>query len=187
MAPPRVLRALASSPDSVRHRGAPADYRAAALSAERWIAASAVRDRDGVRWPADPAVPTAITPDLYSGSAGVVLFYLELHHATGNERHLKEAVAGARALTAAAPSSAGGVSGDGAGLYTGVAGLAAEAVSAPVRCGHCLERLHRHHLGDRGDCPDVGVVGRADAARREHRCPAAWRITVPAGGRPPGR
>jgi lantibiotic modifying enzyme len=124
VAPPRVLRALASSPDSVRHRGAPADYRAAALSAERWIAASAVRDRDGVRWPADPAMPSAITPDLYSGSAGVVLFYLELHHATGNERYLKEAVAGTRALIAAAPSSAGGISGDGAGLYTGVAGLA---------------------------------------------------------------
>jgi len=117
LAGPRALRALAAPGDAP-------DYRAAALAAERWIAASAVRDRDGVRWPVDPAVPSAVDQGLYSGSAGVVLFYLELHHATGARRYLDEAVSGARALLAAAPAAAAGITGEGAGLYTGAAGTA---------------------------------------------------------------
>lgn len=115
---PRLLHALrAPAPDRD-------DYRAAALAAERWLAASAIRDRDGVRWPVDPAAPSGVEQDVYSGSAGVVPFYLELHHATGDRRFLDEAVAGARALLAAAPSTVTPATGEGAGLYTGIAGLA---------------------------------------------------------------
>jgi lantibiotic modifying enzyme len=98
-------------------------YLDAALAAERWIASSAIRDGDGLRWPVDPNKPAAVQFDLYSGSAGVVLFYLELHHATGEKRFLDEAASAARALIANLPEEH--IQGDeGAGLYSGVAGTA---------------------------------------------------------------
>jgi len=100
------------------------DYREAALAAERWIARSAIRDATGTRWPADPLAPATVEPSLYSGCPGVVLFYQELHHATGERRYLDEARAGARALIAALPADASALGVEGAGMYTGVAGTA---------------------------------------------------------------
>lgn len=99
-----------------------ADYRAAALAAERWIASSAQREGDTVRWPVDPRKPQVVDQSLYSGMPGVVLLHLELHHATGDARHLREAQDGARALIAALPRE--GVGAGGAGLYTGLTGIA---------------------------------------------------------------
>ena len=55
----------------------------------------------GVTWPAD-ALVAGVETNLESGSAGVVLFYLALHDATGNEEYLREARAGADHLVAAA-------------------------------------------------------------------------------------
>src|SRR5688500_15199000 len=55
----------------------------------------------GVTWPAD-ALASGIETNLESGSAGVVLFYLALHEATGKEEYLREARAGADHLVAAA-------------------------------------------------------------------------------------
>ena len=98
------------------------DYREAALAAERWIARSAIRDASGTRWPVDPLVASSVDQSLYSGCPGVVLFYLELHHATGDRRYLDEARAGARALVAALPADPAALGVEGAGMYTGVAG-----------------------------------------------------------------
>lgn len=92
-----------------------------ARRAERWIARSAIRGASGTAWPWDPDDPESVQLNLYSGTPGVVLFYLELFHATGEERLLDEAVAGADYLAASLPDDDRVAD---AGLYTGLAGVA---------------------------------------------------------------
>ena len=104
--------------------GAERPYLDAARRAERWIAHSAIRDGRGTAWPSDPADAKSVQSSLYSGTPGIVLFYLELHAATGDERYLREARAGADHLAATLPTDAAGMGEEGAGLYTGVAGIA---------------------------------------------------------------
>ena len=116
----------------LRSGAATRPYVDAALGAERWIRRSAMRGASGVTWPADPADPGSVQQTLYSGSPGVVLFYLELHHATGDPRWLAEARAGADYLAATLPASPDALGDEGAGLYTGVAGVA-----------YVLEMVHR--------------------------------------------
>lgn len=102
---------------------APAEGRphlAVALDAARWIRASTVKTGHGVTWPADPAHPDDVTtasPSLYSGAAGVVLFLLELHRATGDPADLALAAGGADELLASLDRQAE------AGLYSGLAGI----------------------------------------------------------------
>jgi lantibiotic modifying enzyme len=93
---------------------------AAAMKAENWLALVAQRSDRGIAWPADPIRPR-VTTDLYTGMAGVVLFYLELHHATGDERALQMARGGADYLASAVPDESANAT---AGLYTGMAGTA---------------------------------------------------------------
>ncbi|MHC4079497.1 MAG: lanthionine synthetase LanC family protein [Planctomycetota bacterium] len=101
--------------------GADPTYRRAALDTGRWLRACAVGDGDSCAWPADADRPDSITTNLYSGVAGVVLFLLEAHAATGEEHHLQLARAGANYLLAQVPQELR-ARGD-AGLYTGVAGV----------------------------------------------------------------
>jgi lantibiotic modifying enzyme len=96
-------------------------YLEAARRAERWIARSAVRGEDGTAWPWDPTDPGAIQLDLYTGMPGVVLFYLELGHATGDQAAIAEAAAGADYLAASLARDDDVAD---AGLYTGLAGIA---------------------------------------------------------------
>src|SRR5689334_510541 len=101
---PRALAALvddsSSLGDTDRHRrtklpGSARPHLDTALRAERWIRRSRQVTADGVRWPADPLKPTIVATDLYNGMGGVVAFYLELYHATGDKEFLREASAGA--------------------------------------------------------------------------------------------
>src|SRR6185295_19771493 len=99
-------------------------YLAAALQAARWIHTARVETPDGVLWLTGPERPEGLdsTPNLYTGSAGVVLFLLELARVTADKTHREEAAAGADSLIAALPEK---VRLDRAesGLYTGVAGI----------------------------------------------------------------
>jgi lantibiotic modifying enzyme len=88
-----------------------------AREAARWISTSAIRTDAGLTWPADPADPKSVSTTLYSGSPGVVLFMLELHHATRDPQYLADARAGADALLASIDDVRS------AGLYTGLAGI----------------------------------------------------------------
>ena len=92
-----------------------------ALRAARWIRTSRIETPNGVGWPADPAKPASVATDLYNGMPGVVLFHLELYHATGDRGWLDEARAGASELAVQLPAI--DATGD-AGLYTGLAGAA---------------------------------------------------------------
>jgi lantibiotic modifying enzyme len=126
-----ALAAVAALPrglsiESLREAIAAGEYLDAAKKAERWIAASAIRDAGGTTWPTDPLNPQATPVSLYSGSAGVVLFYLELFKSTGDARFLAEAEGGARYLwstLAGREAALEAYAGEAAGLYTGLAGL----------------------------------------------------------------
>ena len=89
-----------------------------ARRAERWIRSLRLETEYGVAWPWDAGHPE-VTASLYTGTAGVILFYLELYHATRDDSFLAEAVRGARELASGIPES-GPVS---PGLYTGLGGF----------------------------------------------------------------
>jgi lantibiotic modifying enzyme len=98
----------------------PADDRphlGVALDAARFIQSAAVPTAAGTMWLADPRDRDSARRDLYTGSAGIVLFHLELHRATGDPAHLATARSGADALIAALDTETD------PGLYTGLAGI----------------------------------------------------------------
>ncbi|MBE1559637.1 lanthionine synthetase LanC family protein [Nonomuraea africana] len=73
----------------------------AAEQAARWIRACGIDDGRGRHWRAGerPALPHR-PASLYSGAAGIVLFFLELAAATGDDSYLEDAEQGARYLSA---------------------------------------------------------------------------------------
>jgi lantibiotic modifying enzyme len=91
-------------------------YLDAAIDAGKWVRGSAIKTSAGLTWPADPSDPKSVNPALYSGAPGVVLFLLELHHATGRPEYLADARAGADEVVAHLGDQRE------AGLYTGIAG-----------------------------------------------------------------
>ena len=107
---------LAGRNPSLR-QAAPADYRAVAVDAAKWIRTARLETPFGITWPADPRDAKTISTALYSGSPGVVLFLIELYHATGDRAHLQDARRGADELMTKTASERG------MGLYDGVAGL----------------------------------------------------------------
>ena len=123
--PVRLLLAvvLAATAVSSPRAAGPLDT---AKAAAKWIRASAVTTPDGVVWPADPSDPKSTVLNLYTGTPGVVLFLLELHHATRDTSYLESAKRGADHLMATADAR------QGAGLYTGLAGV-----------GYTLGQVHR--------------------------------------------
>lgn len=101
-----------------------------------WLAAQAVPSEAGLAWPAIPAAPrddAAVAPappaDLYSGSAGVVLFFAELAarraatQPAAAARWRELARRGAAELVARLPARS--EKGFDCGLYTGLAGTGA--------------------------------------------------------------
>ncbi|MBL8843727.1 MAG: hypothetical protein JNL90_19555 [Planctomycetes bacterium] len=114
--------------------------RSAALRVAAWLEATAIATPDGLAWPPRPDAPArpagldaALPHDLYSGSAGVVLFFAELAARCGaNEsgrRHFATlARRGADELLARLPASAR--PGEPSGLWTGLAGSGATLLEA---------------------------------------------------------
>lgn len=110
-----VLRAM----DVPRHADRP--WLELAARADTWLSAVSVQRSGGLAWPANPADAKSVGVDLYHGTAGVVLFYVEQYHATGNRAALETASRGADYLAAwvsQAPEQTP------MGLYTGMAGVA---------------------------------------------------------------
>ena len=85
-----------------------------------WLQSCSRQTPNGKVWPADPLDSTTVSTNLYSGSSGGVLFFLELHRATQNKIYLNEASAGADYLVATLPDT---LAREQNGLYTGVAGI----------------------------------------------------------------
>ena len=97
-------------------------YFDAAVGAARWLRANAIESANGASWPAVPPDAKTVQHDLYTGFPGVVLFYIELHRATGDRAWLDLATKGADQLAASLPEAK--ASDEGAGLYSGLAGIA---------------------------------------------------------------
>jgi lantibiotic modifying enzyme len=96
----------------------------AARAAGAWIRAVARETPHGLTWPVVPSESEADVQHLYSGAPGVILFLLELHHATGEDEYLREAEAGARHLLAVTGTAPGTPQLPDWGLYTGLSGVA---------------------------------------------------------------
>jgi lantibiotic modifying enzyme len=94
-----------------------------ARAAAAWLLRHAIATSNGLAWPVRPDTAKDVATNLYTGNAGVVLFLLELHAATGDAKYRAAARAGARELAAAASSAPASGRRD-FGLYTGLAGLA---------------------------------------------------------------
>jgi lantibiotic modifying enzyme len=93
-----------------------------ALRCAQWIDASTQRTAAGLAWPADPLKPASIGLDYYNGTPGVVAFFAQMWAATGDAKWRDRTQQGGAYLLAESARLADSLD---AGLYTGVAGLAA--------------------------------------------------------------
>lgn len=112
------------------------DFLHSAVGAARWIESAQREDERGTYWLPEPDHPekrsTVSAPNtIYSGSAGTVLFFIQLGRATGDRRYLEVAARGADYLAASwrdliDEPGQGLLSGSGLNLslYGGLAGLA---------------------------------------------------------------
>jgi lantibiotic modifying enzyme len=112
--------ATASLAEGVANSTEETEYLKSAREIARWLESCRVVDGDSLRWPADPQIAKAETPDLYHGVAGVALFWLEAYRATKERRFLDHAKGAANYVRRQIPQQ-----GDTAncGLYTGLAGI----------------------------------------------------------------
>lgn len=76
----------------------PQDYLDVALRAEHWIDRFRHDTKSGVIWSIAEEAPDKRFHNLYSGSAGIAIFYLELHEATGDPKFLDLAVRAGREI-----------------------------------------------------------------------------------------
>lgn len=103
---------LFASPGKAANRA----YRDAAMRAARWVEMNSIETSTGIVWEAQPGDPKSVSTDLFHGTPGPVLFFLEVYRDTGDSTALQEARAGADALLASISQK------DDTGLYTGLAG-----------------------------------------------------------------
>ena len=140
-------------------------YLDAATRAGRWIRATAISGNGGATWPAVPPDAKTAQRSLYSGSPGVVLFLLELHRATGESAWLELAMSGADHLAASVPDVL--TDREGAGLYTGVAGVA-----------YVLEETARVSGKPRFQAAAARALGAITAAARDTGTGVEWTDTT---------
>jgi len=107
-------------------------FETGATEAARWIRSVQVDSAAGRVWLPEPAHPeklTTVSPAnaIYSGSAGVVLFFLELARAAGDASYLEDARKGADYLVTTwhqLPSEKERIPGANLSFYNGLAGVA---------------------------------------------------------------
>jgi lantibiotic modifying enzyme len=130
------------------------DYLELALGAERWIGTLQRATDHGMAWSHSTERPQVVSHTLYNGSAGVALFYLELHQATAEPRFFDVAVAAADDLAGYCAATQW----QSCAMYTGWPGLAFALGEAARHTGRqqyataaaqCLDRLRAsaHALG----------------------------------------
>jgi lantibiotic modifying enzyme len=136
-------------------------YLAAAIKAASWIRASEVRAPEGLSWPAVPKDPGSTVLNLYSGTPGIVLFFLNAYYTTGREAYLREAREGADFLLSKMPSI------EGVGFYEGLSGIA-----------FALEETYRASGDDKYRQGFLACLGRIKAAAVEVGAGVEWGPTT---------
>ena len=89
-----------------------------------WLSSHVKTTPEGSSWPLVPEEGSGrIGLDLYSGIPGIVLFYLEAHHATGRPEYLAAAQSGADFLLSCMPNQLSAADPQGmTGLFSGICG-----------------------------------------------------------------
>jgi len=173
----------------------------AALDTATWLGSVAVDTEHGIAWPADPEQPDTIVRQLYSGTPGVILFFIELYQTTGDSSYLNDAKRGGDDLLGSLPDELQ----DGqASLWTGVAGQGftlhqvykatgeQRYLVGATRCVELLKKHARSGADGKGvewnDTTDI-IRGSAGTglfllyAAREMEDPAALELAAQAGDR----
>jgi lantibiotic modifying enzyme len=90
-----------------------------------WLSKHLKTSPEGNAWPVAPESNNGrISMDLYSGIPGIVLFYLEAHHATNRPEYLSAAKGGGDFLLSKIPSQLSEYDTQGmAGLFSGISGV----------------------------------------------------------------
>lgn len=96
------------------------EYLKAALEVARWLESCRIVAGDKTSWAADPNNPKTVTASLYSGVAGVTLFWMDAHRATADAKYLALAKSAGNYLRGQIPNARDQVN---CGLYTGLAGI----------------------------------------------------------------
>jgi len=136
-------------------------YLAVAEKAAAWIRSTEIRSPYGLSWPAVPKDSASVALNLYSGTPGVVLFFIQAYYATGQGTYLRDAREGADFLLAKMP----GV--DGAGFYEGLSGVA-----------FALEEAYRASGDEKYRQGFLACLGRITAAAVEVGAGVEWSPTT---------
>lgn len=113
----QILATLLLVFSTVLSASASPNYVKIAEQTAEWIRSSAVKKENGTIWLADPNDKKSENLDLYSGSPGVILFFIELSKTTKDKRYLTDAKSGADYLITRLPEVKEN------GLYAGIAGI----------------------------------------------------------------
>lgn len=129
------------------HSTDPQSYERFALEVETFIRSQARVTDHGQAWAHSPDRPKNVSYSLYNGSAGIIVFYIELFRASGNSQFLDTAVSAGRELEHFARS----VEWQSCAMYTGWPGHAFSLFCLYEVTGDerfldagrfCLDRLH---------------------------------------------
>jgi lantibiotic modifying enzyme len=156
-----ALGLILAAGSSCRRPASAGPYSDAALKAGAWIRASEIRGPEGASWPATPPDATTVSLDLYSGTPGVVLFFLQSYYSTGRPADLEAARAGADFLLA----NMSGV--EATGLYAGLSGV-----------GFVLEETYRAAREERYRQGFLGLLGRIASSAVESGSGVEWSATT---------
>lgn len=96
-------------------------YRSAAAQTARWLENVAVERDGGLAWPPRPTVSDETSPSLGWGGLGPLLFFADAYRTLGDTRYLELAFGGVESLRTVLAANEPGL---GAGLFTGLAGIA---------------------------------------------------------------
>lgn len=156
-----VAAALAGAPavftlPRLRDLEAERPYLEVAKKAWRWVDASRIATAQGITWPADPVRPDQLGATLYTDAPGVLPLALELFHATEDEEYLDAACAACDHFGATLDTV------DGAGLYTGLAGVAFVLAATHTASGRSVYADHAERatllLIDRAESLGYGIA-----------------------------
>ncbi|MEL5957520.1 lanthionine synthetase LanC family protein [Streptomyces sp. CLV115] len=151
---------------------APEGAESLAVGALEWLL-KAARDVDGgLAWPGTPA-DDQVTPELYSGTSGVLLALLDAWRYFADDRYADAALRGARSVADAVDGW------EDCGLYTGVAGMAVALrgahrvlgdTAAGASADHALDVLRARYNGAGWNDRFELIVGNAGIALAALEC-----------------